>query len=72
MALREVLDLFYAVNAIRKTQHIKSSSSAKVYQYLKKLDKNLEEAHFETLESFVKNGYFAVQGEAEEESIFFS
>ena len=71
MTLREVLDLFYAVNAIRKIQHIKSSS-AKVYQYMKKLDKNLEEAHFETLESFVKNGYFAVQGEAEEESIFFS
>ena len=69
MTLREVLDLFYAINAIRKIQHIKSSS-AKVYQYMKKLDKNLEEAHFETLESFVKNGYFEVQGEAEEESIF--
>ena len=69
MTLREVLDLFYAVNTIRKIQHIKSSS-AKVYQYMKKLDKNLEEAHFETLESFVKNGYFEVQGEAEEESIF--
>ena len=38
---------------------------------MKKLDKNLEEAHFKsTLESFVKNGYFIVQGEAEEESIF--
>ena len=71
MALREVMDLFHAVNAIRKIQHIKSLS-AKLYQYLKKFDKNLEEAHFETLESFVKNGYFAVQGEAEEESIFFS
>ena len=70
MALREVMDISYAVNAIRKIQHIKPST-AKVYQYLKKLDKNLEEAHFKsTLESFVKNGYFVVQGEAEEESIF--
>ena len=33
--------------------------------------KIFEEAHFKsTLESFVKNGYFVVQGEAEEESIF--
>ena len=64
------MDIFYAVNAIRKIQHIKPST-AKVYQYLKKLDKNLEEAHFKsTLESFVKNGYFVVQGEEEEESIF--
>ena len=51
---------FHAINAIRKIQHIKSSP-AKVYQYLKKLDKNLEDAHFKsTLESFVKNGYFVV------------
>ena len=70
MALREVMDISYAVNAIRKIQHTKPST-AKVYKYLKKLDKNLEEAHFKsTLESFVKNGYFVVQGEAEEESIF--
>ena len=70
MGLREVMDIFYAVNAFRKIHHIKPST-AKVYQYLKKLDKNLEEAHFKsTLESFVKNGYFVVQGEAEEESIF--
>ena len=40
-------------------------------EYLKKLDKNLEQAHFKsTLEISVKTGYFAVQGEAEEESIF--
>ena len=36
---------------------------------MKKLDKNLEEAHFKsTMESFVKN--FVVQGAAEEESFF--
>ena len=53
-------DCFHAINAIRKIQHVKSSP-AKVYQYLKKLDKNLEDAHFKsTLESFVKNGYFVV------------
>ena len=70
MALREMMDIFYAVNAIRKIQHIKPSR-AKVYQYLKKLDKNIEEAHFKsTLESFVKNGYFVVHREAEEESFF--
>ena len=51
---------FHAINAIRKIQHIKSST-AKVYQYLKKLDKNREDAHFKsTLESFVKNSYFVV------------
>ena len=71
MALREVMDIFYAVNAIRKIQHNKPST-AKVYQYLKKLDKNLEEAYFKsTLASFVKNGYFVLQGEAEKE-LFFS
>ena len=54
MALREVMYIFYAVNAIRKIQHIKPPI-VKVYQYLKRLDKNLEEAHFKsTLESFVK------------------
>ena len=53
-------DYFHVINAIRKIQHIKSSPE-KVYQYLKKLDKNLEDAHFKsTLESFVKNGYFVV------------
>ena len=46
--------------------------TAKVYEYLKKLDKSFEEPHFKsTLESFVKNGYFEAQGEAEEESIFY-
>ena len=70
MALTEVMDVFYAVNAIRKTQHIKPSR-AKVYQYLKKLDKNLEEAHFRsTLKGVAKSGYFVVQGEAKEESLF--
>ena len=70
MALREVMNIFYAVNAIRKIQYIKPSTT-EVCQYLKKLDKNLEEAHFKsTLESFVKNGYFVVQGKAEEEPIF--
>ena len=65
MALREVMDTFYVVNAFRKIQHIKPSTF-KIYQYLKKLDKNLEEVHFtSTLQSFVKNGYFVVQEEAE-------
>ena len=69
MALREVTDIFYAVNAIRKIQYIKPST-AKVYHYLKKLDKNLEEAHFKsTLESFLKKKYFVEQEEAQEESI---
>ena len=54
MALKEAMYIFYAVNAIRKIQHIKPQT-VKVYQYLKRLDKNLEEAHFKsTLESFVK------------------
>ena len=51
ITLREMMDIIYAVNATRKIQHIKPLP-AKVYQYLKKLDKNLEEAHFKsTLES---------------------
>ena len=38
---------------------------------MKKVDKNLEEAPFKsTLVNFAKNGYFVVQGEAEEKSIF--
>ena len=41
MVLREVMEIFYAVNAIRKLQNIKPSTG-KAYQYLKKLDKNLE------------------------------
>ena len=66
MTLREVMNIFYAVNAFRKIQDIKPLT-AKVYQYLKKLDKNFEEAHFKSpLESFDKNGFFVVQGEAEE------
>ena len=45
--------------------------TTKIYQYLKKLDKSIEEGHFKsTLESFVKNRHFVVQGEAEEESVF--
>ena len=51
ITLREMMDIIYAVHATRKIQHIKPLT-AKVYQYLKKLDKNLEEAHFKsTLES---------------------
>ena len=70
MERREVMSIFYAVNAVMKIQHIKPST-VKVYRYLKKLHKNLEEAHFKsTLESFVKCGYFVMQGEANEESIF--
>ena len=66
MTLREVMNIFYAVNAFRKIQDIKPLT-AKVYQYSKKLDKDFEEAHFKPiLESFVKNGYFVVPGEAEE------
>ena len=54
MPLREVIDIFYAVNPIRKIQH-KKPPTAKKHQYFKKLDKNLEEAHFKsTLEGFVK------------------
>ena len=65
------MNIFYAVNAIGKIhQHIKPST-AKVYQYLRKLDKNLEEAHLKsTLESFIKNGYLVVPEEAEDESVF--
>lgn len=55
MALREVMDIFHTVNAIRKIQYIKPLT-LKVHQYLQKLDKYLE-AHFKpTLE--IKNGYF--------------
>ena len=43
MALREVMYIFYAVNAIRKIQNIKPPI-VKVYQYLKRLDKNLEKS----------------------------
>ena len=68
ITLREMMDIIYAVNATRKIQHIKPLP-AKVYQYLKKLDKNLEEAHFKsTLERFVKNDYFVVQRKAEKKS----
>ena len=64
MTLREVMDILYAVNAIRKIQDVKPSA-AKVCQYLKKIAKNLEEAHLKSsLEIFFKNIYFAVQGEA--------
>lgn len=56
MVLREVMDIFHTVNAIRKIQYIKPLT-LKVHQYLQKLDKYLEEAHFKpTLK--IKNGYF--------------
>ena len=38
VALRAAMRIFYAVNGIRKIQHNKQLA-AKVYQYLKKLDK---------------------------------
>ena len=61
---------FYAVNETTEIQHIKPST-VKVYNYLKKLDKNLERTHFKsTLESFVKNGYFVAQGEARKNQFF--
>ena len=48
------MDTFYVVNAIRKIHHIKPSTF-KPYQYLKRLDKNLEGEHFtSTLESLLK------------------
>ena len=54
MALREVMGTFYVVNAIRKIHHIKPSTF-RPYQYLKRLDKNLEEEHFTfTPESLLK------------------
>ena len=52
MTLTEVMYIFYAVNGIRKTQCIKPST-AKVYQYLKKLDKNFEGAHFKSTLKFL-------------------
>ena len=70
MLKQHILDIFYAITAIRKVQHIKPSSE-KIYQYLHKINKDAEKSLIiSTIENLVRNGYLKVEGEGENESIF--
>ena len=53
MALREVMNTFYAVNAVRKIQNIKPST-AKVYQYTFFHKQSIFDPHPENCLSFSK------------------
>ena len=70
MLKQHILDIFYAITAIRKVQHIKPSCE-KIYQYLHKINKDAEKSLIiSTIENLVRNGYLKVEGEGENESIF--
>ena len=45
MLNQQILDIFYAIIAIRKVQHIKPSSE-KIYQYPHKINKDAEKSLF--------------------------
>ena len=65
MLKQHILDIFYAITAIRKVQHIKTSSE-KIYQYLHKINKDAEKnLIISTIENLVRNGYLKVEGEGE-------
>ena len=70
MLNQNILDIFYAITAIRKVQHIKPSSE-KIYKYLHKINKDAEKSLIiSTIENLVRNGYLKVEREGENESIF--
>ena len=70
MLQQQILDIFYAITAIRKVQHIKPSSE-KIFQYLCKINKDVDKNQvLLTIENLVRNGYLKIEGEDEHESIF--
>ena len=70
MLKQHILDIFYAITAIRKVQHIKPSSE-KIYKYLHKINKDAEKSLIiSTIENLVRNGYLKVEGKGQNESIF--
>ena len=70
MLKQELLDIFYAITAIRKIQHIKPSTE-KIYQYLYKINKNVDKnLVVQNIEVMIRKGYLKIEGDDEQESIF--
>ena len=70
MLKQELLDIFYAITAIRKIQHIKPSTE-KICQYLYKINKNVDKNLLvQNIEVMIRKGYLKIEGDDEQESIF--
>ena len=70
MLRQELLDIFYAITAIRKIQHIKPFTE-KIYQYLYKINKNVDKNLLvQNIEVMIRKGYLKIEGDDEQESIF--
>ena len=70
MLKQELLDIFYAITAIRKIQHIKPSTE-KIYQYLYKINENVDKNLLvQNIEVMIRKGYLKIEGDDEQESIF--
>ena len=69
-SLKIILDIYYAVFIIRKIQHSKSSKE-KIFNHLKKLDKDVNHDYFIiNLENLIDKQYLEVQEHGEKESLF--
>ena len=70
MLKQELLDIFYAITATRKAQHIKLSTE-KIYQYLYKINKNVDKNMLvQNIKVMIRKGYLKIEGDDEQESIF--
>ena len=69
-SVKIILDIYYAISAIRKVQHSKSSKE-KIFNCLKKLDKDVNHDCFMiNLENLIDKKYVEVQEHREQESLF--
>ena len=67
---KNVFDIYYAINVLRKVQHIKPTKE-KVYSYLKKIDKDIDfTICMFNIEMLERRKFISVQGETEQESLF--
>ena len=69
-SVKIILDIYNAISTIRKVQHSKSSKQ-KIFNYLKKLDKDVNHDYFMiNLENLIGKKYVEVQEHGEQESLF--
>ena len=69
-SVKIILDIYYAISIIRKVQHSKSSKE-KIFNDLKKLDKDVNHDYFIiNPENLIDKQYVEVQEPGEKESLF--
>ena len=66
-SVKVILDIYYAISAIRKVQHSKPSKE-KIFNFLKKFDKDVNHDYFIiNLENLIDKKYVEVQEHGEQE-----